>query len=41
MKSHLEEIKKICAETKAHYEIVTDSPVDEALKEFSFERTQI
>ena len=42
MKSHLEEIKKICAETQSsHYEIVTDSPVDEALKEFSFERTQI
>ena len=42
MRSHLEEIKKICAETQSsHYETITDSPVDEALREFSFERTQV
>ena len=40
MRIHLEEIKKICAETQSsHYETVTDSSIDEALKDFSFERT--
>ena len=39
MRKHLEEIKKICAETQSsHYETITDTEVDEALKEFSFER---
>ena len=42
MRNHLDEIKKICAETQSsHYETITDSPVDEALREFSFERTQV
>jgi hypothetical protein len=40
MRIHLEEIKKICAETQSsHYETVTDSSIDEALKDFSFEKT--
>lgn len=42
MRIHLDEIKKICTETQSsHYETVTDLPVDEALKKFSFERTQV
>ena len=42
MRIHLNEIKKICTETQSsHYETITDLPVDEALKKFSFERTQI
>ena len=42
MRIHLEEIKKICAETQSsHYETVTDSSIDKALKGFSFERTQV
>lgn len=40
MRIHLEEIKKICAETQSsHFETVTDSSIDEALKDFSFDRT--
>ena len=39
MRIHLEEIKKICAETRSsHFETVTDSSIDEALKDFSFDR---
>lgn len=42
MRIHLNEIKKICTETQSsHYETITDLPVHEALKKFSFERTQI
>ena len=41
MRVHLDEIKKICSETQSsHYETLTDLPVEEALKKFSFERTQ-
>ena len=42
MRIHLNEIKKICTETQSsHYVTITDVPVDEALKKFSFERSQI
>ena len=42
LRIHLNEIKKICTETQSsHYESITDVPVHEALKKFSFERTQI
>ena len=42
MRIHLNEIKKVCTETQSsHYETITDVPVHEALKKFSFERTQI
>ena len=41
MRVHLDEIKKICSETQSsHYETLTDLPVEEALKKFSFERTK-
>ena len=41
MGKHLEEIRKICTESQcSHYFTVTDSKVDDALREFSFERTQ-
>ena len=41
MRIHLDEIKRICSETQiSHYETLTDLPVEEALKKFSFERTQ-
>ena len=41
MRVHLDEIKKICSETQSsHYKTLTDLPVEEALKKFSFERTQ-
>ena len=41
MGKHLEEIRKICTESQcSHYFTVTDSRVDDALREFSFERTQ-
>ena len=41
MRVHLNEIKK-CSETQesSYYETITDLPVEEALKKFSFERTQ-
>ena len=41
MRIHLDEIKRICSETQSsHYETLTDLPVEEALKKFSFERTK-
>ena len=41
MRIHLNEIKKICSETQSsYYETITDLPVEEALKKFSFERAQ-
>lgn len=42
LSNHVEEIKKICAETQSsYYETITDLKVDDTLRKFSFERTQV
>jgi len=41
MREHMNQIKKICAETQSSFhQVVTDAEIDEALSVFSFQRTQ-
>ena len=42
MRNHVEDLKKICAETQSSYhKTLTDLKVDDTLIEFTFERTQV
>ena len=41
MRKHMNQIKKICAETQSSFhQVVTDVQIDEALSVFSYQRTQ-
>lgn len=41
MREHMNQIKKICAETQSSFhQVVTDAEIDDALSVFSFQRTQ-